>query len=202
MGLREVHAAQTRELILDAAFSLFIERGYDKTTMEDIAAKAEVGTTTLYRYYPSKDLLVVGPLQINGQMADEMRSRPEGEPLDVALGNAVRALLVSPRAGIDRVAQIQIVLESTPTLQTRILEQYVAERTLLVAAIADRLGRSPDDLYCRAAARMATMVLELVGENGALSEVGDSEATAALAVENLKMVMQQLDSNPPPIPRL
>ncbi|SNS97038.1 TetR/AcrR family transcriptional regulator [Rhodococcoides kyotonense] len=202
MGLREVHAAQTRELILDAAFSLFLDRGYEKTTMEDIAAKAEVGTTTLYRYYPSKDLLVIGPLEFNGQMAEELRARPADEPLDLALGHAVRALLVAPRAGTDRIAQIEKVMLTTPSLQTRLLEQYVAERRLLGEAIAERLGRSPDDLYCRAAARMASMVLELVGEKGTLSDIGDSDAAAARAVEDLKTVTQQLVSNPPPFPRL
>lgn len=200
MGLRELHAAQTRELILDAAFSLFLERGYEKTTMEDIAAKAGVGTTTLYRYYPSKDLLVVGPLELNGQMADELRARPVEEPLDRALGHAVRALLVTPRAGTARMQQVQTVMDDSPSLKTRLLEQYITERTLLEGAVAERLGRSPDDVYCKAAARMATMVLELVGEKGALRDVGDSVAAAEDAVDNLKAVTEQLEMEPPPFP--
>lgn len=199
MGLREVHAAQTRELILDAAFSLFLDRGYDRTTMEEIAATADIGTTTLYRYYPSKDLLVVGPLELNGQMADELRSRPAGEPLDISLGHAVRALLVTPRAGAERLTQIQKVLDDTPSLGTRLYEQYINERTLLEQAVADRLGRAHGDLYCKAAARMTTMVLELVSEESAIRENG---AAANAAIESMRTVMQQLDSSPPPFPRL
>ena len=58
MGLREVKAARTREHIVDVAIELFIAQGYDQTTMEQIAEKAEVAPSTLYRYFTSKDLLV------------------------------------------------------------------------------------------------------------------------------------------------
>lgn len=202
MGLREVHAAQTRELILDAAFSLFLDRGYDKTTMEDIAAKAEIGTTTLYRYYPTKDLLVVGPLELNGQMADELRSRPADEPLEVSLGHSLRALLLTPRAGSERFVQIQQILDVTPSLTTRLFEQYMNERLMLEQAVADRLGRPHDDLYSKATARMATMVLELVGEGSPMRELGDDAEALPRILGNLKSVMQQLHSEPPLLPRL
>ncbi|WP_256978589.1 TetR/AcrR family transcriptional regulator [Rhodococcus sp. 14-2470-1a] len=202
MGLREVHAAQTRELILDAAFSLFLKRGYEKTTMEEIAATAEIGTTTLYRYYPSKDLLVVGPLELNGQMANELRSRPDNEPLNIALGHALRVLLFTPRAGVKRLSQIQQVLEATPSLGARLFEQYVNERVLLEEAVAERLGRAPDDLYCKAAARMTTMVLELVSEASPMRMLGDDLASLPHIIKNLEAVMQLLDSNPPPFPRV
>jgi AcrR family transcriptional regulator len=202
MGLREVHAAQTRELILDAAFALFLDRGYEKTTMEEIAAKAEVGTTTLYRYYPSKDLLVVGPLELNGQMAEELRSRPADEPLDRSLGHALQALLVTPRAGSERFVQIQQVLDGTPSLATRLYEQYINERTLLERAVADRLGRPHDDLYSRATARLATVVLELVSEKVPMRELGDDAVALPRILDDMKDVMQQLASDPPPFPRM
>ncbi|OZD06561.1 TetR family transcriptional regulator [Rhodococcus sp. 06-235-1A] len=202
MGLREVHAAQTRELILDAAFSLFLERGYDKTTMEEIAATADIGTTTLYRYYPSKDLLVVGPLELNGQMANELRSRPDDELLDTALGHALRVLLFTPRAGVERLSQIQRVLEATPSLKARLFEQYVNERVLLEQAVAERLGRAPDDLYCKAAARMTTMVLELVSEVRPMRVMGDDLASLPHIMKNMETIMQLLDANPPPFPRI
>lgn len=202
MGLREVHAAQTRELILDAAYSLFLDRGYDRTTMEEIAATAEVGTTTLYRYYPSKDLLVVGPLEFKGQMAAELLARPLDEPLGTSLGHAIRALLVFPRAGMERLSQIQKVLDATPSLQATLYKQYINERILLEQAIAQRLGKPPEDLYCKATARMATMVLELVGEISPVHELQDADATATLVDENMRKVMEQLELHPPTFPML
>ena len=53
MGLRETNATRTRAAIADTALALFLDRGYEETTMEDVAAAAQVGLSTLYRYFPS-----------------------------------------------------------------------------------------------------------------------------------------------------
>src|SRR6059058_6524466 len=53
-------AEETRERILDAALSLFRERGFDETTMRDIAAEAGVATGAAYYYFRSKEELVMG----------------------------------------------------------------------------------------------------------------------------------------------
>ncbi len=66
MGLRERNAARTRELIINTALGLFLEHGYDATKMEDIAEAAGIGTSTLYRYFPTKDLLIIDPLAFRG----------------------------------------------------------------------------------------------------------------------------------------
>ncbi|MBY3791510.1 TetR family transcriptional regulator [Rhodococcus fascians] len=207
MGLREKHAAQTRELILDAAFPLFLERGYEQTTMEEIAARAQVGTTTLYRYYPSKDMLVMGPLELNGQMATEFRSRPADEPVEVSLGHAVRAALTVPRAGLERFLQIRQVILQSSSLATRLLEQYTDERTRLQNALADRLGRPSNDLYCRATARTAIMVLELAGEvagedTWVLSTERNDDDFADRVLDSVTHVVRQLMDTPPSLPQL
>ena len=59
MGLREVKRERTRRLIADKAFELFSDNGFDRTTVEQIAAAAEVGPSTLYRYFPTKEGLVL-----------------------------------------------------------------------------------------------------------------------------------------------
>jgi AcrR family transcriptional regulator len=59
MGLREVKRERTRRLIADKAFELFGSHGYGRTTVEQIAAAAEVGPSTLYRYFPTKETLVL-----------------------------------------------------------------------------------------------------------------------------------------------
>lgn len=195
-----MHAAQTRELILNAAYSLFLDRGYEKTTMEEIAATAEVGTTTLYRYYPSKDLLVVGPLELRGQMADELRSRPADEPLDIALGHAVEALAVTPRADTARMLQIQQVLDATPSLGVRIYQEFLKERLLLRQAIADRVGKPADGLFCQSTAHMATMVVELVG--GLTAIPGSSADNAKKMAALLQTTLRDLAADPPVLPRV
>lgn len=59
MGLRELKRERTRRLISDKAFELFTDHGFGQTTVEQIAAAAEVGPSTLYRYFPTKERLVL-----------------------------------------------------------------------------------------------------------------------------------------------
>ncbi len=59
MGLRELKRERTRRLISDKAFELFTDHGFGRTTVEQIAAAAEVGPSTLYRYFPTKETLVL-----------------------------------------------------------------------------------------------------------------------------------------------
>jgi AcrR family transcriptional regulator len=199
VGLRERNAARTRELILDTALELFLDRGYDATTMEEIAEAAQIGTSTLYRYYPSKEVLVIEPLAIRGHMAAEFRSRPPEEPLGVALGHAICAFLVAPRANLEQVRKIRTIVDSAPGPRARLLEDFFNERTLLEQAVADRLARPADDLFCVTTARLATVVLELVGERG--HDVSEDPAIAEQEILDIAHnVMDQLGLEPPVLP--
>ena len=56
---REQSKAQTRRLILDAAYKLFEQKGYDKTTMRALAAEAGVGLGTIFQHFPDKSALLL-----------------------------------------------------------------------------------------------------------------------------------------------
>ena len=201
MGLRERNAERTRELILDTALPLFLEKGYEATTMEQVAEKAQIGTSTLYRYFGTKDLLALAPIALHGQMAAELGRRPPEEPLDLALGHAIQALLETPRGDTRRLQQVKAVIDRTPTLQARLGEEFLRERTLLERAVADRLGRSPDDVFCVVTARLATVLLELAVDVAwsALDQTGDpDDRTLTLVGE----VLGRLRREPPVVPRL
>ena len=202
MGLRERNAARTRDLILDTALPLFLEQGYEATTMEQIAERAQIGTSTLYRYFPTKDLLVLEPLGLHGQMAAELLARPADEDLDLALGHAVRALLTSPRGDAERLRQVQAVMEDAPSLQTRLLQEFANERTLLERAVAERLDLPEDDVFCVMTARMATTVLELASElsRGRVGAGPDLEVQDV--VDRARSITDALRTRPPVLPRL
>jgi AcrR family transcriptional regulator len=201
MGLRERNAAQTRELILDTALPLFLERGYEATTMEEIAERADVGASTLYRYFPTKDALVLQPLALQGQLAAALRARPTEEPLDLALGHSLRAFITDP--SIDRARQRQIldIVDRATALRQRLREAFVNERTLLGEAIAERMGRPVGDIFCVMTARLATSVLELLSElQQALPD--DPDAIERQTVELAEKLIGRLQSEPPVVPRL
>jgi AcrR family transcriptional regulator len=201
MGLREEKAARTRELMIATALRLFLERGYDATTMGDVAEHAHVGESTLYRYFPTKDLLVLEPLALRGHMATALTARPADEPLDLALGHALRAVIVAPRAEAQRLREITLILEGSLSLQARLTAQLNEERSLLERALADRLGRPPGDPYCVFNARVATTVLEMVSERVA-ERADEFVDQPARVLELATSVMDELRRHPPALPRL
>jgi AcrR family transcriptional regulator len=185
MGLREINATRTRELIVDAAMELFFERGYESTTMEDIAAHADVGISTLYRYFSTKDHLGTSLLGDPGLMADELTHRPDDEPTPVALGHALLAFLRATGDDPQRGEAFRRLVNENPRLSVRLLEWLMESRRLLADAVANRQGLPSGDLSSRAAAWMAVFVLQ---EVGAASDAGDDRGGVAIATE----VMQQL----------
>ncbi|MEH0449642.1 TetR family transcriptional regulator [Streptomyces sp. B21-102] len=67
MGLREMKKAKVKQAIQRETLRLFTERGYRETTVEQIAAAAEISTTTFYRYYPSKEEVILSGIHERGQ---------------------------------------------------------------------------------------------------------------------------------------
>jgi AcrR family transcriptional regulator len=84
MGLREKHKKRRRRIILDAAKRLFVRRGYGATTMQEIAASADVGVGTVYNYFGSKQRLM---LAVVGRDAASFYDKPlviDKSPLEAA----------------------------------------------------------------------------------------------------------------------
>ncbi|MFD0319232.1 TetR/AcrR family transcriptional regulator [Streptomyces flavalbus] len=92
LGLRERKKLRTRHAIREAARRLIDERGYDSTTIEQIAAAAEVSPSTVFRYFPSKEHIVLTDDYANYMMAF-LRERPPGEPPLAALRAVVTEMV-------------------------------------------------------------------------------------------------------------
>jgi AcrR family transcriptional regulator len=185
MGLREINASRTRQLIVDTAMQLFFERGYESTTMEDIAAQADVGISTVYRYFSTKDHLGTSLLGDPGLMAEELSRRPPDEPAPVALGHALLAFLRASGEEPQRGEAFRRLVSENPRLGVRLLEWLMESQALLADAVASRQGLPAGDLSSRAAAWMAVFVLR---EVGAADEAGDGRGGAAIAQD----IMQRL----------
>ena len=198
MGLREQNASRARQVMVDAAVTLFLEVGYDATTMEDIAQQAGVGSSTLYRYFDSKDALLLAPLGEPGVMAAALKDAPPEEPLAEALGRAIIAILMVPRNAAMSDERFRRLIATNPRPQSRLLEWYHEEERLLREAIARREQSSPHDVSVIFTARGATLVLEVASNDSA----ADLKQLIPEAVaDRARQIMRDLESHTITLPR-
>ncbi|AIG77420.1 Hypothetical protein AJAP_22825 [Amycolatopsis japonica] len=145
MSLRDRKRARTRQALIDAATELFERKGYDETTIADIAAAADIGARTFFSYFASKEELLFPDADERVQAAiDAIATRGPAEgPAEVLLRalsqvTATSDELVSPLAAL-RLRMIQTV----PAVRGRALqEQLAAQREIakhLAAAFPDRI---------------------------------------------------------------
>ncbi|MFE9045557.1 TetR/AcrR family transcriptional regulator [Streptomyces sp. NPDC007818] len=141
-GLRARKKERTRDAIGDAAVTLFLERGFDHVSVNDVAAAAEVSKPTLFRYFPTKEDLVLHRFADHqGEAARVVRDRESGiEP--------VTALHQHFRAGLDRydpvtglndhpeVVAFHRMVFATPSLAARLTRYQIEDEE----ALADALG--------------------------------------------------------------
>ncbi|MGW0235264.1 TetR/AcrR family transcriptional regulator [Streptomyces sp. NPDC002996] len=170
MGLRERKKLKTRVAIRRATYRLIGEQGYEATTIEQIAAAAEVSPSTVFRYFPTKEDIVLTD-EYDPVMVSMLRARPADEPplesLRIILTGAVAAILENEPEEMRM--RTRLMLE-VPALRARMTETMAETSQLLARPIADRAGRDPDDLEVRVftAAVMGALRETLVhwGERG------------------------------------
>ncbi|MFG3055425.1 TetR/AcrR family transcriptional regulator [Kitasatospora sp. NPDC048239] len=179
MSLRDRKRARTRQALVDAATELFERQGYDRTTVADIAAAAEIGTRTFFSYFASKEELLFpeADTRVQAVIAAIDSRTPEEGPAEVLL----RALSTVPDTGDDMVgplAALRLELTRTvPAVRGRALQiqldaqQEIARR--LAEAFADRL-----DLV-QAAALTGAFIGAITGVLQVLLEGPDRIATPA-----------------------
>lgn len=167
--------------------------GYEETTMEEIAQHADIGSSTLYRYFLNKESIAMEPLGDPGVMAAEVARRPAAEDVALMVGNAVMALLEF-LAGLDVDARLKGMLTENPKPFARVLEWFRDEERLLEEALRKRAGAAADDLHIAFSARVATVVLSLTFRTPEGSDEVLDPAEAA------RQVMLRLRSSPPTLP--
>ncbi|MEV7009295.1 helix-turn-helix domain-containing protein [Streptosporangium sp. NPDC051022] len=158
VGRRERKKAATRQAIADAALQLFLERGYDRVSIRDIAEAADVSTTTLFKHFPGKEALVFDRDEDReAELIAAVRRRPAGQGIVDALREHVLTSWI-PVATHPLRAEFTGLVDSTPALREYGERMWTRHTAALSAAIADDAGVSHDDIACRALARF---VLEI-----------------------------------------
>ncbi|HEY0258388.1 MAG TPA: helix-turn-helix domain-containing protein [Lacisediminihabitans sp.] len=196
MGLREQKARLVRYAIYEATLSLAEEVGYEAATIDQVADRAEVGVSTVYRYFENKDAILLAPIEEGiGALATSFASRPPDEDVPTALAHAISSVLdrsEEDRAAIRRLSA-QIDLASGP--RARLWDLRNRQRTLLEEAVLARLGADADPLWAAAAARTSTMVVEMAGENDRLDQ-------SQTPYEFFRRTLSMLHGENPPLPAI
>ncbi|HEX9623351.1 MAG TPA: TetR family transcriptional regulator [Streptosporangiaceae bacterium] len=144
-GLRERKKARTRASIREHALRLFREQGYDATTVDQIADAAEISPSTFFRYFPTKEDVVLQDdfdLLAIGSFLEQPPELSVVAAFRAAAKETVASVSESDLAGLrDTTALIMTV----PELRARAMDEYSRTINVIASAAAQRTGRSPDD---------------------------------------------------------
>jgi AcrR family transcriptional regulator len=187
-GLRERKKAKTRRSIQEHALRLIAERGYDGTTVEQIAEAAEVSPSTFFRYFPTKEDVILrddyDPILVEALL----RQPPELAPipaLRAALREVFGTVYAEARDELYRRTRLQM---DVPALRARLMQQQLETFQTFAGAMAARTGREPTDPDVRAFAgafmgvAMAAVMQWM--ESGGKDELPDLIDAALARLEN------------------
>jgi AcrR family transcriptional regulator len=159
-GLRERKKRETRDALARVALELFVERGYDETTLAEIADAAGVSTRTIFAYYPSKeDILFANVQTMSDALAQALAERPAGVDALTALREFI---LSSEHQKSELDCKLGEMIAADPTLASHKRARIAQLQEVLAAAIADDLGVGPDDLRPQVAAASLTAAFEVL----------------------------------------
>jgi AcrR family transcriptional regulator len=162
--LRERKKQRTREAIQREALRLVAEQGYSATTCEQIAAAADVSTATLFRYFPTKEDIVLQDVY-DPLIAEAVRSRPARESALTAVRRGVsEAMAAVYDADLEQIRLRTRLILSVPALRARSREQGASLVAHLAEALAERAGTRPDDVSVEVAAAACAAALEVAVE--------------------------------------
>ena len=147
-GLRERKKAKTRAAIREQALRLFREQGYQATTVEQIAGAAEISPATFFRYFPTKEDVVLQD-DVDVLTTAAFDAQPGLSPIA-----AVRAAAAATFAGLtpDELARFRETTEMTlsvPEIRARAVDEFTRSIDVLADALARRTGAAADDFAVR-----------------------------------------------------
>jgi AcrR family transcriptional regulator len=157
LGLRERKKQRTRQLIAETARRLFVEYGFDKVPVGQVARAAEVSEATVFNYFPTKeDLVFQGMEAFEAELLQAVRDRPADESAAAAFGRFVteaRGILAAEdEQTAAHLLGVTRMIADSPALQVRQREIFARYTASLAALLAEETGAAPADVAPRVVA--------------------------------------------------
>ena len=149
-GLRERKKRERRHCIEQAALQLFDQVGFDGTTIDDIAAAADIAPRTFFSYFPTKeDVVLADYAERLRRLVDELGRRPATEPPWTALRASFVVVAGDYEAHRDDLFRRFTIMAANPSVFARSLQLQAGWEDALTDAVARRSGRTSEDIEPR-----------------------------------------------------
>jgi AcrR family transcriptional regulator len=161
--LRERKRTKTRFMIQTEALRLFAEQGYSRTTVEEIADAAAISPRTFFRYFPTKEDVVMWD-EFDPLIEELVEARPDDEPLAVMFSGVIRESLGALyRKDPERLLARVRLTSTVPELRARFTEEQARGAELLGPLLARKRGSDPGELSIRVigAALLSAVIVAL-----------------------------------------
>ncbi|MDX3353783.1 TetR family transcriptional regulator [Streptomyces sp. ME01-24h] len=198
-GLRERKKRRTRDALIRAALELFVAKGYERTTVDEIAAAVEVSQRTFFRYFPGKEEVALAlEDSVMEAFVTAVAERPAGEPPFEALRAALDASWHSIGAVIAAVVPLSThmamyrVIESTPTLLSAQMRHSAVVEERLTSVIAAREGLDPADPRPRVLVAAVGGVIRVAQRLWGVGEETSVESIRRVTEEHLDLLVPVL----------
>lgn len=178
-GLRAKKKVQTRMKLQDTALRLFQQRGFAAVSVDEIATEADVSRSTFFRYFGSKEaVLMVGRDERGDAFLNSLKNRPVEESPLQAFEHALTELTLNAAAEdvLDQLRLVSDLLRSDPALRGHRLDELERWSAAMAQAFAERGGRAEPSLEDRLASSICLTVAEEIGHVLRESEAGEPDA--------------------------
>ncbi len=140
-SMKEIKAEAVTASIAAHALALFDEKGFDAVTADEIAAAAGISRRSFFRYFPTKeDVVVAGHAAFGERIIEVVKARPQTEDVWVSLRRGYDVLADNVDRDPEGAARTMRVVNSTASLRAHTLEKHIAWAVDLGPEIARRLG--------------------------------------------------------------
>jgi AcrR family transcriptional regulator len=195
LGLRETKAKKIRKLILSEALRLFKRDGYEQTTMEAIAEAAEVSPSTLYRYFLSKDLILLNPL-FGFDFPAAFSKHAVNLSAQEALTETIFEWAKWQDTNSEEILPIRSLIDQTPVVYARLWELAYQAAWGLKKRLAEKLNVPEDDLRLELSVRVF-----IFGIIGSVADQWRANGGKTSSMTYTKKVMKMFEEQKVLIPR-